>query len=107
MRTTITARHVDVSAEIRHHAAQLMARLGKVAARPHDAQIIFDGASGRCAVELRLHTARGKVFVAGGAGPDHRTALDRAAQRLRRQLERERPRRAGRARARGPARGAE
>jgi ribosome-associated translation inhibitor RaiA len=39
---------------------------------------------------------RGEVLVAKGEGADHRTALDRAEEKLRRQVERasDRPRRA-------------
>ena len=38
-------------------------------------------------VELRLLDARSEPFVAKGEAPDHRTALDRAEEKLRRQLE--------------------
>jgi len=34
-----------------------------------------------------LHTARGKVYVGKALADDHRTALDRATQRVRRQLD--------------------
>jgi ribosome-associated translation inhibitor RaiA len=46
-------------------------------------------------VEVRLHVAGGETLVARGEGADHRSALDRAEERLRRQLERAstRPRR--------------
>jgi ribosome-associated translation inhibitor RaiA len=40
-------------------------------------------------VEVRLHTARGQVHIGKALASDHRTALDRAAARVRRQLERE------------------
>ena len=39
-------------------------------------------------VEIRLHLAQGEVLVARGDAPDHRTALDRAEEKLRRQIER-------------------
>ena len=39
-------------------------------------------------VEIRLHVPRGEILVARGEGADHRTALDRAEERLRRQVER-------------------
>ena len=41
MRTTITARHCDVASELRARARELLERLGRVASRPHDAQVIF------------------------------------------------------------------
>ncbi|HEV8264649.1 MAG TPA: HPF/RaiA family ribosome-associated protein [Gemmatimonadales bacterium] len=87
MRTTITARHCDIPDELRARARTLLERLGKVASRPHDAQVIFADDHGEAAVEVRLHTARGHVHVAKALAGDHRTALDRAAARLRRQLD--------------------
>ena len=42
--------------------------------------------------ELRLHASRGELLVARGEGDDHRTALDRAEERLRRQLDKVAPR---------------
>jgi ribosome-associated translation inhibitor RaiA len=87
MRTTITARHCDIPAELRARARTLLERLGKVAARPHDAQVIFAEDHGEAAVEVRLHTARGQVHVGKALARDHRTALDRAAARVRRQLD--------------------
>ncbi len=87
MRITITARHCEIPDELRARARALLERLGKVAARPHDARVIFADDHGEAAVEVRLHTARGKVHVGKALAGDHRTALDRAAQRVRRQLD--------------------
>lgn len=89
MRTTITARHCDIPAELRARARALLERLQKVASRPHDAQVIFGEDHGEAAVEVRLHTARGLVHVGRALAGDHRTALDRAAARVRRQLDKE------------------
>jgi len=87
MRITITARHCAIPDELRARARTLVERLAKVAARPHDARVIFADDHGAAAVELRLHTARSKVYVAKAQADDHRSALDRAAQRVRRQLD--------------------
>ncbi len=87
MRITITARHCEIPDELRARARALLERLGKVAARPHDARVIFAADHRAAAVEIRLHTARGKVHVGKALADDHRTALDRAAQRVRRQLD--------------------
>jgi ribosomal subunit interface protein len=87
MRITITARHCEIPDELRARARTLLERLGKIAARPHDAQVIFADDHAEAAVEVRLHTARGKVHVGKALADDHRTALDRAAQRVRRQLD--------------------
>ncbi len=87
MRITVTARHCEIPDELRARARTLVERLAKIAARPHDGQVIFADDHGAAAVELRLHTARGKVYVAKAQADDHRTALDSAAQRVRRQLD--------------------
>lgn len=87
MRITITARHCEIPDELRARARTVVERLAKIAARPHDAQVIFADDHGAAAVELRLHTARAKVYVAKAQADDHRSALDSAAQRVRRQLD--------------------
>jgi ribosome-associated translation inhibitor RaiA len=57
--------------------------------------VVFDTVGLEQTAELRLHMAEGAILVARGEGADHRTALDRAEEKLRRQVERasERPRR--------------
>jgi ribosome-associated translation inhibitor RaiA len=90
MRTTMTARHCDVALELRARARALLERLGRVASRPHDAQVLFAEDHGEAVVEVRLHTARGQVHVGKALAADHRTALDRAVARVRRQLDKKR-----------------
>jgi ribosome-associated translation inhibitor RaiA len=98
MRTTVTVRHCVASDALRARARELVARLSKVAPRPQDAQVIFLADHGGAAVEIRLRAARGQVYVGRAEGADHRSALDRAAARVRRQLDKtpERGRRAAR-----------
>jgi ribosome-associated translation inhibitor RaiA len=86
MRITVTARHCDIPEELRLRARALLERLGKVATRPHDGQVIFSEDHGAPVAEVRLHTARGMVHVGTADGADHRSALDRAAGKVRRQL---------------------
>jgi ribosomal subunit interface protein len=87
MRVTITQRHCEIPDDLRERARDLLARLVKVARRSQRAQVIFSEDHGAAAVELRLHAGRGPLLVATSEGGDHRSALDRAAARLRRQLE--------------------
>src|SRR2546422_321118 len=87
MRVTITQRHCAIPDALRERARDLVTRLVKVARRPQTAQVIFSEDHGAAAVELRLHAGRGPLLVATSEGADHRSALDRAAARLRRQLE--------------------
>ena len=102
MRVTITQRHCDVPDDLRARARDVVARLVKVLRRPLAAQVIFRDDHGAATVELRLHAARGGPFIATADGADHKSALDRAAARLRRQLEK--PPRGAPARRRAAAR---
>ncbi len=93
MRITITARHCEIPDELRARARAQVERLAKIASRPHDAQVIFGEDHGAPAVEVRLHTARGQVHVGCADGADHRTALDQAVAKVRRQLDKAPPKR--------------
>jgi ribosomal subunit interface protein len=96
MQTTIAVRHGEISDPLRERAITVVERLGNVATRPMEMTVVFDIDGLAQTAELRLHLASGKVLVAKGEGADHRTALDRAEEKLRRQVERasDRPRRA-------------
>lgn len=95
MRTTITARHCEISDALRERALTVLERLASITSRLMESAVVFDTDGGEQIAELRLHVVRGEVLVARGEGVDHRTALDRAEERLRRQLEKasSRPRR--------------
>lgn len=95
METTITARHCEVSELLRERAITVVERLGHMASRPMAMAVVFDADGIQLTVELRLHVAAGEILVAKGEGSDHRSALDQAENKLRRQLERasDRPRR--------------
>jgi ribosome-associated translation inhibitor RaiA len=87
VRITITARHCDISEDLRARARTRLQRLGQVASRPHHLQLIFGAEHGRPTVELRLHTNRRHVHFAAAAGADHRSALDRVVAKVRRHLD--------------------
>ena len=95
MQTTITARHCEISDALRERALAVVERLGNIATRPMEASVVFDTDGQQQTAELRLHLATGDLLVAGGEAADHRTALDRAEEKLRKQLEKAsaRPRR--------------
>ena len=94
MQTTITARHCEISDALRERAAAVVDRLGSFATRPIEATVVFDEDGLQRTAEIRLHVARGEVLVATGEADDHRSALDRAEEKLRRQVEKTaRPRR--------------
>jgi ribosomal subunit interface protein len=87
MQLTITSRHEEVPEALRTRAEVVVNRLARFARRPTRAQVEFDLDHHRATAELRLHAAGGTVHVASAEAGDHRTALDRAAAKLRRQLD--------------------
>jgi|SRR5688572_22957526 ribosomal subunit interface protein len=86
MRITITARHTDVDDDLRAHTRELVEKVVKLARRPHHAQVTFTEEHGETGVEIEVHVPRGRVYVAKGEGADHRSALDLAIARVKRQL---------------------
>lgn len=95
MQTTITARHCEISDALKERALTVVERLGSIATRPIESAVVFGTEGAVQTAELRIHVARGEVLIARGEATDHRSALDRAEEKLRRQLEKAstRPRR--------------
>jgi ribosomal subunit interface protein len=91
MQTTITTRKVDVPEALRERADAVVQRLGKKANRPTHASVIFAADHERATAEIILKPSRGEPLVATADAPDHRTALDRAAAKIRRQLDKATP----------------
>jgi ribosome-associated translation inhibitor RaiA len=87
VQTTVTARHCEISEPLQARAGTIADRLGALAVRPISCTVLFDVEGTESLAELRLLDARGDTLVSRGEGPDHRTALDRAEERLKRQLE--------------------
>jgi len=101
METMITARHGEIAELLRARAERVVERLVRLAVRPTAAHVTFGQDHQRATAEVMLTAARGHVHVASAEAADHRTALDRAAAKLRRQLDKQEAnprRRAGRAR---------
>jgi len=94
MRITITARHTEIDDAQRALARELVERVAKLVRRPHHAQVIFTEEHGEAGVEIELHAPRGRVHIAKSQAADHRSALDAAIARVKRQLldEKETPR---------------
>lgn len=86
MQMTITARHREVPDGLREVAREILGRLARVALRPQRGQVVFDAEHNRRIVEVQVSLPRGRVCVATAEADDFRTALDRAAAKLRRQL---------------------
>jgi ribosomal subunit interface protein len=88
MRTTVSARHGDISDELRARAVEVLERFGHLSPHALEGTALFDTHPIGFSVELRLHVRRGQILVSQVEDPDARTALDRAEEKLKRQLER-------------------
>lgn len=86
MRVTMTKRHCEISDELKARATTVVDKLAKVASRPQSAEVIFNAEHGAKVVEIVLSLPRGQTKVAKVEARDFRTALDRAAEKVRNQL---------------------
>ena len=87
MHTVITARRCEIPDALKTRAEAIVERLGQFASRPVECTVLFESEAKSATAEVRLHVPRGKHFVAKGEGADHRSALDRAEEKLRHQLD--------------------
>jgi ribosomal subunit interface protein len=87
MNISITARHCEISDDLRARAEEIARRLAALVSRPLEAAVIFDVESTQSTAEIRLHGSRGDDFRGTGTEKDHRSALDRAEEKVRRQIE--------------------
>ena len=86
MQMTITARHCDISEELRERAEVVLNRLADHVPRAMDGTVVFDNAP-TAQAEIRLHSGQGNVIIATAEDRDHRSALDRAEEKVKRQIE--------------------
>jgi len=87
MPVTLTARHCELTELLRARAEEIADRLESRAGRPSEVSVLFDVEAGVPTAELRLTSAGQEPLLSTGRGDDHRSALDQAEARLRRQLE--------------------
>jgi ribosomal subunit interface protein len=99
MQTIVTARHCEISEELRTRAESVVEKVARLATRPQRAEVIFDADHGNKVVELILGMPRGQTKVATAEAEDFTTALDRAADKIRNQLDKEARKPAGRSHA--------
>ena len=87
MPVTITARHCELPDLLRERAHEIATRLELRSGRAADVNVLFDVDAGVPTAELRFLAPGEAPILAAGRGDDHRSALDQAEGRLRRQLE--------------------
>lgn len=89
MQILITARHSHVPDDVRTRTEELLDKLGRLAHRPVRAEAVFDVDHQRPIVELHMQLPQKSLLVAKAEAEDFRSALDRAAEKLRHQIEKE------------------
>jgi ribosomal subunit interface protein len=87
METKITARHGEIAEDLKERAEVLVERLALRTTRPTSAHVTFVTQRSRAEAEIVLNAARGVTYVAKAEADDARTALDRVAAKLQRQLD--------------------
>ena len=93
MEIIVSARHSDVSEELRSHVDESLARLARFEPRATRANVTLLKEKNRCVAEATLSVERGDYVRAEAEGGDLRTAVDRLCDKLARQLKRGRDRR--------------
>jgi ribosome-associated translation inhibitor RaiA len=86
MPVIISARHCELPDLLRERANEIATRLEQRAGRPADISVLFDIEAGVPTAELQLRAPGEEPILATGRGDDHRSALDQAEGRLRRQM---------------------
>lgn len=92
MEVTITTRHCTIPDSLRDQSERLIRRFQRLHTRAMSAVVCFEGEGFEKSVEARLHLGGGPPVVAHASGPTFRAALDRAFDRLERQVKRRRKR---------------
>ena len=87
MQVTVTALHCEITDALQERAEQVAQRIAEIAQSSIGCTVVFGMEKQASTAELRLQHGRGEMLIASGEGPDHRTALDRAEERVRRQIE--------------------
>jgi ribosomal subunit interface protein len=89
MKVSVTARHCEVGTELKTRAGEIVSRLGQFSPHALESHVVFDVTAEGDWVEIRLHVRGGLILVATADASDHRTALDRAELKVKKQLERD------------------
>ncbi len=87
MHIVITALHCEIPDALKERAEAIVERLGQFASRAVECTVVFSNDHNTALAEVRLHVPKGKLLVAEAPGPDHRSALDRAEEKIRNQLD--------------------
>lgn len=93
MQVIVSARHFDLTSELRDVVDTRFRKLARFEPLVSRAEVTLVGEKNRCEVEATVSVDRAGLLHAHGEAPDFRTAVDRAVDRLERQLKRHHSRR--------------
>ncbi len=93
MEIIVSARHSNLTDDIRRHVEETMIRLARFEDRISRVTVTLSEEKNRCVAEANLTVRRSGDVHGEADGPDLRTAVDRLADKLARQLKRGRDRR--------------
>ena len=92
MNVTLTARHCEISDGLRRRVDTLAQRLTRYGPRVAGVDLVFEKDSGQNRVEALARVEGRRAMVASATGESLRVALDRAMDKLARQVRRGRER---------------
>lgn len=87
MQSSFAARHCEVADDLKARAHDVMERLAHLPPHAIEGGVVFDLTPEGHLAELKLHIPGGRWLVATAIERDHRTALDRAEEKLKKQLD--------------------
>ena len=92
MRIQITTRHCDVPEDVLDRAREQVESLGKFDPRATWAEVVFEEEKQNRKVEIIVHSDGAALVVGAGDATEFRGALDKAVDRVGRQLREQRKR---------------
>ncbi|MCH7591952.1 MAG: ribosome-associated translation inhibitor RaiA [Planctomycetes bacterium] len=86
MQIRVTARHVEVSNDVREYIYEKASKLPRYYDRIHEIEVILDHESEQFSAEMIVRVEREPTIVASETGPDTFALIDVIVGRLERQL---------------------
>ncbi len=86
MQLNITARHVEIPAEVRKHIEERVEKLTRFYDRILDVEVILGHEAEQFTAEMIVHVERKHRYVASDTGPDTYAIVDSISEKISRQL---------------------
>ena len=86
MKVRITARHVDITDDVRNYVESKAAKLPRFYDRIHDIEVVLDHTSDQFTAEMIVRVDNKQVLIATESGPDTFALVDQIVEKLERQL---------------------